>query len=263
MRWTREDLQRWLTPQYVLWWVFLIWASVGVLMAAAGINDAWALSGEWPDWLQPWVPILLGIGDFIFILLAAANIYLVACHRLGLFKARLGAAVIIVVSGLVEWVGTKTGIPFGWYDYSTAFGPMIGGELPAAIPLAWYSVVMGAALTITQMWHRAGRTQVALAVAFAAMIFDMCLEPYAIYARHYWTWVGPADETAPITPAISGPVPWENYLSWFGLSFVLAWILPVRSRPLICADARPPVTLAVMLLIFAVAGLGMLARGEV
>ncbi|NBS54704.1 carotenoid biosynthesis protein, partial [bacterium] len=82
--------------------------------------------------------------------LASAHVYFSAVDRLGLRQARMTAAVILVASGILESFGTLTGIPFGSYTYTDAFGPRLGGVLPIAIPLAWFAVVAGANLTLSQ-----------------------------------------------------------------------------------------------------------------
>ena len=220
-----------------LWKFFLIWAGVGLLTVTFRLTPAWAQSLPLPAWLTTFVAFCLRHGDFVSMLLASTHVYFSAVDRLGLKKARTSAAVILVASGILETVGTLTGIPFGNYTYTDAFGPRLGGVLPLAIPLAWFAVVAGAHLTFSQYWHGASPAPLAIATGAFALLFDFLMEPFAYAIRGYWIWAG-------------NYVPPQNYFSWFIFSALMAWITPLYARPSPRPDARPAITLAIMLGLF-------------
>ena len=220
-----------------LWKFFLIWAGIGLVTVAFRLTPAWAESLPLPGWFTAFVAFCMRNGDFVSMLLACCHVYFSAVDRLGLRKARISAAIILVASGILETVGTLTGIPFGSYTYTDAFGPRIGGVLPLAIPLAWFVVVAGANLTLSQYWQGASRAPLAIATGAFALFFDFLMEPFAYAIRGYWIWAG-------------NYVPPQNYFSWFIFSAIMAWITPIHAKPSSRPDPRPAITLAIILGLF-------------
>ena len=220
-----------------LWKFFLIWAGVGLLAVTFRLTPAWAATLPLPYGLTQFITLCLQNGDFISMLLAATHVYFSAVDRLGLRRARITAAAILLSSALLETVGTLSGIPFGSYQYTDAFGPRMGGILPLAIPLAWFAVVAGANLSLSQYWLGGSRAPIAIATGAFAMLFDFLMEPFAYAIRGYWHWAG-------------NVVPPQNFFSWFIFSALLAWVTPVYAEPARKADPRPAITLGIMLGLF-------------
>ena len=221
----------------LLWKFFLLWAGIGLLAVTFRLTPAWTETLPLPETLRAFITLCLRYGDFVSMLLAASHIYFSTVDRLGLRKARICAAVILGSSALLETVGTLSGIPFGSYQYTDAFGPRMGGVLPLAIPLAWFSVVAGANLSLSQYWLGGSRAPIAIATGAFSMLFDFLMEPFAYAIRGYWHWAGSI-------------VPPQNYFSWFIFSAMLAWITPIYAEPAPKADPRPAITLALMTGIF-------------
>ncbi len=203
------------------WLCFLVWTAVGFVVMPFGINTA-----QMHAWFDPYglggvAAELLRLSDAVWMLLAAVTVYLQAVASDGLPTARWQAATILVSSTVFEWVGTRTGFPFGPYEYTENFGPRIGGVVPMAIPLAWLVVVLCGRNLLLWLRPSAGRLETAAGVAFVALLTDLNLESVAWKVRGYWLWY-PAQ--APHPPSTWPPV--QNYVSWFVLSFVLALSLP-------------------------------------
>lgn len=220
-----------------LWKFFLIWAAIGLLAVTFRLTPAWASQLPLPSGLILLIKLCLRHGDFISMLLAASHVYFSAVDRLGLRRARITAAAILSSSALLETVGTLSGIPFGFYTYTDAFGPRLGGVLPFAIPLAWFTVVVGANLTLSQYWREGSRAPIAIATGAFAMIFDFLMEPFAYAIRGYWHWAG-------------NVVPPQNFFSWFVFSALMAWVTPVYAEPATRADSRPAIILSLMSSLF-------------
>ena len=127
----------------------------------------------------------------------------------------LAAAGVLAGSWAAEHAGVLTGWPFGAYAYTGVLQPTLGGVVPLAIPFAWLLVVPGA-LEVARLLlgHVRPLPQVALAAALATL-FDMVIEPAAVYINRYWTW------------ADSGPIfgiPSTNFAAWFGLALLMAMV---------------------------------------
>jgi uncharacterized membrane protein len=198
-----------------LWYAFLGWSLAGLFMLSFGLDPAWVRSRSLPEAPEAFLLGCLHWGDFLFILLAFANVFQVACEIWGKTRAIRAAAAILGGSALLETVGTLTGQPFGFYAYTSNFGPRLG-VLPLAIPLAWFLMVAGFRLVLdgwppTHGWPRGLR---ALAVGACATGFDWILEPFAWQVRSYWLW-------------LDGAIPLQNYGAWFAFaSLFAAFALP-------------------------------------
>ena len=130
---------------------------------------------------------------------------------------------VVVLSFSVEWLGVKTGLIFGEYDYGDTLQPLIFG-IPLAIGFAWAGMIL-ASVAVVQRFHPGisgrGDGYFAFWVSLVMVLFDMAMEPAAIRLT-YWTWAG-------------GEVPLQNYLGWFVTSFILVlagrWLQLLR-KPL-------------------------------
>lgn len=198
----------------------------------AGWYAIWCLVGFFVVGLS--LPKLFGhFEDFLFMLLAAAVIFLDALKRVRWQRLVVAFVWVAVVSAVVEAVGATTGFPFGSYHYTENFGPRIG-VLPLAIPLAWWVVIYPLfALAREALPGGGGRHQVwrkvglAALVGGAATLVDVALEPMATLVAGYWEWEGGG--------AWYG-VPLQNFAGWFGTAFVIAlgltYLLPNQTEKL-------------------------------
>jgi putative membrane protein len=174
-------------------------------------------------------------------ILAALNVYLMMIRHWGLSLARRWSLMVMVIAGVVEVMGTRTGYPFGVYHYTEEMGPRIAGVLPISIPLAWLVVVSCALIGVKCIYPEWNQIRSAIAVGIVATVFDYVMEPFAARAMSYWIWATP-----------TGLPPWQNYLAWFGLSFLLVWRYASMLLDDTCSDIRPPVILGSMLTLFIV-----------
>ena len=120
--------------------IFLIWAAVGLFITGLNITILTIESWPIPEWLTVFFTGCLLWGDFIFNALAALVILILYSQWIGWGRSLAGLFLVGFCGAMAEWVGTKTGFPFGDYHYTGNMGPMIVGQLPWAIPLAWWSV---------------------------------------------------------------------------------------------------------------------------
>jgi putative membrane protein len=165
----------------------------------------------------PWMLTLTPYFLFVFGVLAILPTLLE--KNTGLY---IWAAVVFVVTFLLEALGTATGKIFGAYTYGSTLGPQLF-RVPVVIAFNWVLVILGA-LILARMITRKAVPAAFLGAAFAAG-FDFLLEPTAM-RLDYWNWTG-----------VTSPwgIPIQNYVAWFlialasGLPFA-ALRIPARSR---------------------------------
>ena len=119
----------------------------------------------------------------------------------------------------VEYLGSRTGVPFGRYSYTDALGLTLAG-VPPVIAVAWYGTVVCSWRIVQKTAPQARRWLKAVLAGLLAVALDVVLEPVAAAVEHYWLWEG-------------GSVPLQNYLSWFAFTFVAVLVLerPGTSMP--------------------------------
>ncbi len=124
-------------------------------------------------------------------------------------------AAVGVLCFTLEYIGVKTGVIFGKYQYMDVWIPALNG-VPLAISFAWlgmllssFAVVQRTLVSVRSQWLRA------LFVALCMTIFDMFMEPVSV-KLHYWHWLEITGNSFIVAPL-------QNYMAWFGISFVLAY----------------------------------------
>ncbi len=143
-----------------------------------------------------------------------------AARTWGMTRAGTAAGAIAVVTGLVERVGTLTGLPFGRYSYTGALRPQVA-HVPAIVPLAWFAMslpsreaahaALGAQSTVATRW----------ALGSAAMTaWDLFLDPQMV-GEGYWAWA---------RRGVYRGIPLSNFVGWFvtglGVMAMLEALLP-------------------------------------
>jgi uncharacterized membrane protein len=178
----------------ILMAVLIIMLPVGVFLM---------LSGDvWKQYL--WTTnIFLGLQaviTFIFLVNAAER------------KSVTAAAILIpLIAFSVEFIGVKTGFPFGKYSYSETLEPRIL-SVPLAISLSWFSIAVNSYL-VSRFFLVGSRVWYILLISGLIILgIDILLEPFASAINGYWIWAG-------------GSVPPENYLSWFIIGIIFSGLL--------------------------------------
>ncbi len=172
-----------------------------VLLVAGGI---WHLLG----WFQS---LMRGFAAPLLMVLALILLW-------KLYTVNSGKPIRILLWGLVvlwggfvfEAVGVKTGWIFGDYAYGDVLLPQIKG-VPIAIGFAWLGIQISA-LGMAQWLVRKSINVYLLAVitAFLMVLFDVLMEPAAIYLG-YWRW---ADVHPPL----------QNYIAWFSIALIFSFL---------------------------------------
>ena len=128
-------------------------------------------------------------------------------------KFAIVSTCVIAGSFGIEWLGVRTGEIFGSYMYGQTLRPSIG-DVPISIGCAWFVMLIASTAVAQKIAPKAlaegSRFKLAFSVALLMVCFDLLMEPAAV-KLDYWTWM-------------NNRPPLQNYLMWFGLSFIFAVI---------------------------------------
>ena len=136
-----------------------------------------------------------------------------------------------IISATAELTGTKTGWPFGGYEYTDFLGPKLLGRVPVAVPMSWFymgfaSFVLADAVVSRRGW----RNRTVLSIVLGTWLltaWDLVLDPSMAAPQmqyiHFWVW----HESGPYFG-----MPLRNLAGWFGtgLLFVAVGRLLWRER---------------------------------
>ena len=172
------------------WKLFLLYS---VLIIAIGLQISYPLiNGE-----------ALRVVTIATVYWAAGAMLLHALFAYGSLYAFTLLFVTFPYALLIEQIGSKTGWPFGTYEYSGSLGFQIYG-VPLVVPFAWVMIahpVLMLARKVTKNW-------VFLYGGLAMMAWDLFLDPQMVAAQR-WLW----DFTGPHVP-LQPQIPLSNTFGW-------------------------------------------------
>lgn len=169
------------------------------------LGGLWNITGLYEYWME-----LLSGYVLITISLWAIYEHLKNKSKLPLSRYLIYFVFVIILTFLVEYIGVKTGYPFGEYSYTEKLKPLLFG-VPLSIGFAWLASMLasfGIISTIKRLKNSSIFTKSVL-TGLLMMIFDIALEPAAISQR-FWYWEGSS-------------VPLMNYLSWFAIGSIISF----------------------------------------
>jgi carotene biosynthesis associated membrane protein len=129
----------------------------------------------------------------------------------------------MLISASAELTGTKTGWPFGGYEYTSFLGPKLLGRVPVAVPLSWFymgfaSFLLADAIAAQRGWRNRTLWSIVLGT-WLLTAWDLVLDPSMAAPQlqyiHFWIW----HESGPYFG-----MPLRNLAGWFatGLAFIAA-----------------------------------------
>ncbi|MDH2429649.1 carotenoid biosynthesis protein [Sphaerisporangium sp. TRM90804] len=153
----------------------------------------------------------------VLLLAAAAVAYAAAAHTSP--RAVAAFAGTVVVGYAAEWVGIRTGFPFGEYRYTGLLWPELGG-VPVIVAVAWGG--MGLASYAVASAVARGTTSRIVVGALALTSWDLFLDPQMIRLG-LWAWAEPGPYRG---------VPVSNFAGWLLVSvLVMALIGKILTNP--------------------------------
>jgi putative membrane protein len=136
-------------------------------------------------------------------------------------RAFVASAVIVGIGFGVEIVGSRTGFPFGSYDYTSLLAPQIA-NVPVVVAFAWCAMALPAREVAGAICgERAPGAARVIVGAVALTAWDVFLDPHMVM-EGYWVW--------PEGGSFFG-IPLSNYLGWLGVSALLMVVLEVALPP--------------------------------
>lgn len=167
--------------------------SFGILIIVYAVGIV-GLQTSSSDWFLAATPITLMLS------LAA----LLWNHQEWNFSFGIVILACLLVGYFVEVAGVATGVIFGDYWYGATLGPRVLG-VPLTIAVNWLLLVYctGSIVAPTR-WP--GFVKAGISAALMTGL-DVLIEPVAINFD-FWQWK-------------DGVIPWQNYLAWFVISYVL------------------------------------------
>jgi putative membrane protein len=143
-------------------------------------------------------------------------------------RTLIGFTLIGIMTWSMEALGSKTGFPFGSYEYTGALQPQIAG-VPLLIPVAWFTMLAASwavADAILPRWRARvyGPAAFVLISAAAMTAWDLFLDPQMV-GWGFWVWEQPGGYFG---------IPWVNFAGWL----LTAMIATAAALPLIRPEAR-------------------------
>jgi putative membrane protein len=171
-------------------------------------------------------------------ILGALAMFAYGVAALGWRRTLLFFVCATVISATAELTGTKTGWPFGGYEYTDFLGAKLLGRVPFAIPLSWFymgfaSLLLADAIAAARGWQNRTLWSIVLGT-WLLVAWDLVLDPSMAAPQmqyiHFWIWHEHG--------AYFG-MPLRNLAGWFGtgLVFIAAGRLSWREAT---APAAPP-----------------------
>ena len=211
----RKNMRR----QVAGWKLFVLYAT---LVVAIGLQISYPLIEGEP----------LRLVTIATVYWAAAAMFLHAMLAYGVVYAMQFLLITFTYALLVEQIGSRTGWPFGSYEYSGSLGYQIYG-VPLVVPFAWVMLahpIFIAARKVTKNW-------VFLYGGLGMMAWDLFLDPQMVSAERWvWDFNG---TSVPFQPEI----PLSNAFGWLltgmGLMAILNLALRKDRRKVATSTAVP------------------------
>jgi uncharacterized membrane protein len=201
----------------ILWVIFLAWTALVGFLWATGFGEPQLDALVRNLGLRGSLVLLCKLADAIWIALAAACAYLCVADTHGVILARRWTLTVFAIVGVVVILSVATKWPLGPVFYSQRLGVKLG-PVPLGVPLLWLVIVFGGRALWMRLFRRASHAAIAVGTGVCAVLSAWNLESLASRLRGWWFWYEPTTR-APMA------APMQNYLSWFLIAAVIAFLL--------------------------------------
>ncbi|MFO8065336.1 MAG: carotenoid biosynthesis protein [Spirochaetia bacterium] len=160
------------------------------------------------------------VGISLGVLFQAATVAVLLFEGLPPWHAAAAVIGIPLFGWAVEFVGSRTGFPFGGYQYTDVLQPQIR-HVPVVIPLAWLMMIPPAWAIGGLLAGPHGTTVAVLLSGLAFMAWDLFLDPQMV-SWDFWRW---RDR------GVYVGIPLSNFVGWFGAGTVVSLIFYTPDIP--------------------------------
>lgn len=167
---------------------------VGVALLVGG------RAGVVPEWLAFNPVLIVGAATIMALPLIAG--LLPTIDR----RAAVGLGALTLFAWGIELTGVNTGFPYGEFEYQTQLGPMLLSDIPVALPVFYFPILINAyLLAVLALGARAERLVIRYPVVVVLVVLlDLILDPGAVELG-FWAWED---------GGIYYGVPVQNFLGW-------------------------------------------------
>lgn len=177
-----------------------------------------------------WGEAALIRGMSVGVLMQGIAVLAILASAWGWRKTLTSFAIVGMLSYFAEFIGSKTGFPFGAYHYTDVLQPQLGG-VPLLIPLAWM-MMLPPAWAVARlifpntnsrfpMYQSTILYSLISALAFTA--WDLFLDPQMV-GWNFWKWEIPGQYFG---------IPLINYFGWLLVSALLTLAVNPKDLPLL------------------------------
>jgi uncharacterized membrane protein len=175
-----------------------------------------------------WGEAILPLGMTVAAIFQASAVFVIVQKQWGWAKTLQVLAIVALLSWGAEYLGSKTGLLFGSYDYTERLQPQLFG-VPLLIPIAWFMLLPSSWVMAQLILGEGNSLQYKLAFAtvsaFALTAWDLFLDPQMV-AWDFWRWE---------TPSGYFGIPFENFFGWCLVAALITLIanpLKLKTWPL-------------------------------
>ncbi len=181
----------------------LLFALHAVLLATGSLLAvAWMVYGTTFPGVPPHTAAQALVVTSAVLCTAAAALLMSASQ--GWRRMLLLLALVCLINGPMEWLGTTIGFPSGVYTYTELSGPLFLGRIPYSVPLLWFAML---SLSLHVAFSLpVGRWPAALIASAMLPLWDAVLDPAMTGELALWTWNHAGGFYG---------VPLLNWVSWF------------------------------------------------
>ena len=124
------------------------------------------------------------------------------------------AVLVLVLTWSAEFIGVKTGFPFGRYQYTPLLQPQFGG-VPLLIPLAWLMMLPPAWAVASRIVSPDKRLAFTAASGLVFTAWDLFLDPQMV-ANGLWVWDQPGQYFG---------ISLTNFFGWWLVSTLITFLI--------------------------------------
>lgn len=162
------------------------------------------------------------IGISLGVVFQAATVGILLFEVLAPWRAAVAVVGIPLFGWAIEFIGSRTGFPFGGYHYTEVLQPQIR-RVPVVIPMAWLMMIPPAWAIGGLLAGPQSSIAAALLAGLAFMAWDLFLDPQMV-SWNFWRW--------PDGGVYLG-IPVVNFVGWFAAGTVVSLLFYTPEIPIV------------------------------